>query len=245
MTLNVESRNIPKFISFFGVDGAGKTTQVMMLSKIFDREKVNYKKVWIRSPHGLAFYIWKILIKIGFSRVTYNKFGSILKIPNFKSYSKLSVFWGWFELLNIMPIVFFKAIIPYKIGYSLLAERYTPDSIATISYFLSDDKFINSKVSLILLSLIPKDAMFIYLKCDYQELIRRRKIIVEPKQSSNFHSKIYDLLAYQLKAVVIDTSNLSILDTHKKIIKSVFKNKIIKPINYEIKVPQPDHSLQI
>ncbi|MFX0138802.1 MAG: hypothetical protein ACFFDN_34495, partial [Candidatus Hodarchaeota archaeon] len=145
MVLNID--NVPNLISFFGVDGSGKTTQVILLSKILEREGMKFKQVWIRSPHGFAYYMWKLLVKIGFRRCIKNKYGLKLELPCFKPNSYLSRLWVWFELFNVIPAVFLKALLPAKMGYLLLAERYTPDSIATIAYFVLDSNMLNSKVS--------------------------------------------------------------------------------------------------
>ncbi|MFX0137511.1 MAG: hypothetical protein ACFFDN_27990, partial [Candidatus Hodarchaeota archaeon] len=90
-----------------------------------------------------------------------------------------------------------------------------------------------------------KNSVFIHLKCSYEELSRRRGLIVEPKESSIFQSRIYDKLAEYLEAITIDTSNLKILDTHNIIINYLFKTIKVIPINHEIMVSPPKHSLKV
>lgn len=62
----------PRFISFFGPDGAGKTTHSHLLINQIRSRGVKVRKVWIRSSHTLAFVLSMFFLKIGFYRVSSN-----------------------------------------------------------------------------------------------------------------------------------------------------------------------------
>lgn len=65
----------PRFVHFFGPDGAGKSTQVDLLVGELKSRGVRAKKCWIRSPHTLAFLLSMFLLRIGFYRVSSTSIG--------------------------------------------------------------------------------------------------------------------------------------------------------------------------
>jgi thymidylate kinase len=71
----------PRFIHFFGPDGAGKSTQVNLLLKMLKSKGIRAKISWIRSPHTLAFFASMLLIRIGFYRVSLTSLGKIQDLP--------------------------------------------------------------------------------------------------------------------------------------------------------------------
>ena len=217
-------------IAFFGVDGAGKTTQVRLLSEELKQKSVKHRTAWVRSPHALAFYAWKFLTKTGYKRVLTNKHGYRLELPRINSSRIMKEIWGWFEVFNIVPIVILKVLIPLRLGYVVVAERFTPDSIATISHFIADEEFLNSRAARVLLSLIPNGTLFIHLKCDYETLEKRRGSMTEPRDSSLFQEKIASKLAEILDAISINTSDQSVEETHEKIFQYIRSNNPIDRI---------------
>lgn len=72
---------IPRFISFFGPDGAGKTTHTHLLVNQIRSRGVKVRKIWIRSPHTLAFLLSMFFLKIGFYRVSSNSIEISDEIP--------------------------------------------------------------------------------------------------------------------------------------------------------------------
>jgi len=204
-------------IAFFGADGVGKSTQVQLLIKRLQKLGLKCRKAWIRSPHGFAFYAWKLLTKIGYKRVLTNKFGYKLELPMVNRDPLMKRIWPWFELINIMPIFLAKVKIPSMLGYTIIAERLLVDSIATIAHFIYDTRFPQSTVARILLSLTPQNILFIHLTCDYKTLIDRRKNLVEPYDSSIFQMHIFDELANHLNTLTINTAHISPQQTHEMI----------------------------
>ena len=51
-------------ISIYGLDGAGKTTQVNLLAKELRKLGFKTKIVWIKSSHTLAFLLIKLFEKL-------------------------------------------------------------------------------------------------------------------------------------------------------------------------------------
>jgi len=206
-----------RIIAFFGADGVGKSTQVQLLIKRLQQLGQKCRKAWIRSPHGFAFYAWRLLIRIGYKRVLTNRFGYRLELPIVDRDPLMKRIWPWFELINIIPIFLAKVKIPLMLGYTIIAERLLVDSIATIAHFIYDTRFPQSTVARLLLSLTPQDTLFIHLTCDYKTLMARRRNLVEPYDSSIFQMRIFDELANHLNALTINTAHTTPQQTHEMI----------------------------
>lgn len=157
-----KDKYLPPLITFCGVDGVGKTTQVKLLTEYLTSKGVKVKFVWVRNPHAIAFIVWKIFSKFGFKR------------PPFKRTLDKKI-WIVLEFTSILFKVIIDTYLPLVLGYKLIGERHIVDSIVSIAhYFLGDPSFINSKTARILLSLIPRNSLIIYLDADEKEVTKRR-----------------------------------------------------------------------
>ncbi|MEM2507191.1 MAG: hypothetical protein QXF61_09145, partial [Nitrososphaeria archaeon] len=167
------ANELPVMVHFFGPDGSGKSTHVNILLKVFRKRNVKAKKCWVRSPHTLAFLLWRLFVKIGFCRSVYNPLGTPFKFPAVDRNEMLRLLWGLVEFFGILPMVFKIRIMMFK-GYKLIAERYILDSVVTIAYFINDMSFLKSRLARLLFNFIPKNTVFIFLDSDYQTIFRRR-----------------------------------------------------------------------
>jgi hypothetical protein len=228
---------IPRFIHFFGPDGSGKSTQVKLLVRKLKSRGIRVRKCWVRSPHTLAFILWKFLVKIGFYRSVLNPFGIAVKFPAVNRSRALKLFWSTIEFFSVLPLILRVRILMLR-GYTLVAERYIFDTITTIAYFLDDRTFVRSMVSRMLLRFIPKGTAFIFLDADFETIYRRRAILaqtratsrrrffnygalpaafLEPRHFIDFQRKIYAIFASSYNALIIDTSQNSVEETSKRI----------------------------
>jgi thymidylate kinase len=218
-------------VHFFGPDGAGKTTQVNILVAFLSRRKIPVRKIWVRSPHTMAFLLWRLFAKIGFYRTVVNPFGPPGRLPAVDRNCVLRRFWSAAEFLSVLPLI-------ARVNYlgrknTLVAERYLVDTVTTVAYFLNDLDFINSWTSRLLLRFIPKDTAFVFLDTDYATIYGRRAGLydqeylkknrkeygatptcpVEPRSFIDFQRKAYRTLAKSFDPLTIDTSKHSIEDT--------------------------------
>src|SRR5437016_9013622 len=127
---------VPKLVSFFGPDGAGKSTQVRILVNRLGPAGLRVKKVWIRSPHTLAFIVSRLLFRLGLYRVAVNPFGLGAKQPLVYPQSLSKGIWAFIETISVLPLILLRVYLPLWMGYRLVAERYVVDTIVTISYFI-------------------------------------------------------------------------------------------------------------
>ncbi len=227
-----------RMVHFFGPDGAGKSTQVEILTGILCKRGIRARKYWVRSPHTVAFLLWRLLTKIGFYRVVINPFGPPNKLPAVDRNEVLRWFWSTVELLGVLPLILHAQYLLWK-GYTLIAERYLLDTITTVAYFVNDLNFLKSWTSSILMCFIPQDTVFIFLDADYAAIFHRRAPLfteshlqrqrigygaipncpVEPKSFIEFQRKAYRALAKSFDPLVVDTSNHSIEETSAMVLR--------------------------
>lgn len=219
---------VPRLISFFGPDGAGKSTHVELLVNHFQSNKTKVRKVWIRSPHTLAYLLSRFFVKIGFYRVVSNPFGRRAKIPAVHTSRFFRCFWSMIELVSVLPLILFRVYIPLFLGYTLIAERYLVDTVVTIAYFLSDLGFLQSRTAKLLLCFIPKNTVFIHLDSDYSTIMKRRSRMVEPYDFIKFQRMGYKMIENSVGAMFIDTSNISVEQTSKRIMNWLRTNGVFQ-----------------
>jgi len=209
----------PRLIAFFGPDGAGKSTHVKLLVNHFQSRKNNVRKAWIRAPHTLAYLLSRFLVKIGFCRVILNPFGKKTKLPAVHLNRWIRLFWSALELVSVIPIILFRVYIPLFLGYTVIAERYVVDTIVTVAYYTNDLGFLQSRTARILLSFVPKKTVFIHLDSDNSTIIKRRGHIVDSHDFIKFQRMGYKMMGNSVEAMFIDTSNLSVEQTQKRILR--------------------------
>jgi len=231
-------KSLPRIIHFFGPDGAGKSTQVEILTNILCRRGIRARICWLRSPHTLAFLLWKFLVRIGFYRIVMNPFGPPGKLPAVDRNEVLRRFWSVIELLGVLPMILHSYYSLWR-GRMLIAERYLLDTVTTVAYFLNDLNFLKSWTSRLLLRFIPQDTVFIFLDADYATIFQRRARLskephsqsqrkgygaiprcpVEPRSFIDFQRKAYGALATSFNPLIIETSNNSIEETSIMILR--------------------------
>jgi len=235
------AEGFPRLIAFFGPDGAGKTTQVKLLVDFLASNDFRVKQAWVRSVHLFAFVLWGVFRKLnlvhkrsnlrfrGISKgaISYlreESYGFVSPIsmnpPILKSsFDKL--LWTTVEVMSIVPILLLQVYIPLLRGYYVVAERYVVDSVASIAYFLNDPNFIHSRLARLLLSFIPKGAVFVYVDADYKTILDRRGKESGPYEYTVFHRKLYKELSPLVKAKYVNTCTSDSLSTHQEILELI------------------------
>lgn len=236
----MRQHRVPKLIHFFGPDGAGKSTQVEILMRNILKTNPQVRKCWVRSPHTLAFLLWRLFVKIGFYRGIRNVFGSEIRLPAVNRNGTLRLFWTLLEFISILPLLIRIRFLMWK-GYKFIAERYLLDSIVTVAFFIDDINFLKSRVAKLFFLFIPRDTVFIFLDSDFETVFRRRapifghnqaakgrvygavpKSAVEPREFIDFQRKAYKILAKSFNAFVIDTSISPIEETSKALLEHLW-----------------------
>jgi hypothetical protein len=173
----------------------------------------NARKCWVRSPHTVAFLLWRFFVGIGFYRVVTNQFGFAVRLPAFNRNKYLRSFWATIEFFGVLPNIL-RVYYSLWRGRTLIAERYVLDTITTIAYFLDDIGFLESRTSKLLLRFIPDKTAFIFLDADYETIYQRRApSFVEPRPFIDFQRTAYKIMSKYFYTLVVDTSENSIAQT--------------------------------
>jgi thymidylate kinase len=242
----MEHHGLPKLIHFFGPDGSGKTTQAALLMDFMNKKGIRVCKLWVRSPHTVAYLLWKWLVKIGFYRIIRNEFNTETKIPAVNRNRLLQHWWSIVEFLSVLPHIFRAKILIYR-GYTLIADRYILDTITSIAFFINDTNFLKGPLARLLIRFISKGSVLIFIDADFETILRRRVNVclgyarktqnsninskrqqiygtvyhglVEPREFIDFQRNAYRLLARSLKAHKIYSPHVSVEKTFKSIVE--------------------------
>lgn len=209
-------------VIFFGPDGAGKSTQVALLFHEMIKKGYKTKRISIRANHTLAFMLKKMLIRLGYSRVTSNNRGSAwLAFDTFRSKS-LNRLMEIVEFLSVLPLLITKFEVPKSFGYYIVADRLVIDTIVSISYNCNRIQFMKGFLARFLLRLIPSDAKLVYLDSSYEEISKRRGKITEPIGFISLQRKVYSCFATSRNALIINTEGETIGTTRSRIRNYLF-----------------------
>lgn len=237
-----DKRNVayPKMIAFFGPDGAGKSTQAELLAKHLASQQCKVKRAWIRSVHTFAFILWSIFWKLGLchkrsnipldgirpaiSYLRQTPYGAVSPIsmnPPVLKGAFSRILWSIIDTISVLPILLIQVYTPLVLGYCVIAERYIIDSIASIAYFVNDPQFFKGRFAKLLLKFIPEQTVFVFVDADYDTISLRRRNVAGPAEYTEFHRKMYLELTPIVKAIYVNTSTLSVQETHKRILYSI------------------------
>jgi len=156
-----------------------------------------------------------------------NPYGRETKIPAVHSGRGLRFLWSALELISVMPLILLRVYVPLSMGYTVIAERYVPDTIVGIAYYTNDSKFLTSHAAKFLLHFIPKQTVFIHLDSSYSAILKRRGRHVDSYQYLEFQRKGYKTLGEIVGATLIDTSDMSVGDTSKRIMTHLLESQTL------------------
>ena len=238
-------KEFPRFVAFFGPDGAGKTTQARLLIGDIAAEGYKVRLAWVRSVHTLAFLIWNIFRKLGLcyqqsnipmqglsrpaiSYLREEAYGAVSPIsmtPPVLNGRVSRVIWSLIEVISVIPVLLTQVYMPLLRGYYVVAERYIVDSVVTISYFLGDPDFTKSRLSKLLFTFVPKGTVFVYVDASYDAIVARRGSVAGPYEYTQFHRRHYEELASVVHAIYLNTSHQATEETHQKLLNLILNKQ--------------------
>lgn len=199
---------------FCGPDGAGKSTHVQLLIEYFKSRGYRTRRSWIRALHSLAFVASEFLIARGYFRILSNPAGGSHKVIDLSLIPNLRRVWPMIEFVSMIPLIIVRVVIPNLLGKLVVSERFTMDSIISISYLINDRNFENSRLARIMLALVPKDSCLIYLDSDYDTILQRRKKDSEPEDFIQIQREMCSRFSKKFRFLKVNTSLHSIEETH-------------------------------
>jgi len=217
----IDTRVRPPFVVLFGPDGAGKTTQTRLLVSHLRSKGFRVRKIWIRNFHfPLAYVISRLLVSLGYYEVEPNPLRAKSTLNDtwgrafsVKALPRMKPVWGFIEFVSVIPHILAGVVLPRALGYAVVAERYTIDTVVTVAEVLQDASYLNKMTARALVRMIPKDCILVYLRADYSEILKRRKDDAHGRRFIEFQLTAYDALCQKLNTCVIPTTNFTITET--------------------------------
>ena len=173
-------------LAFSGPDGTGKTSCANILSRTLSSRNYSVFRTWVKTTHGIAFLIVKLLEKVNSKHVIRSSSGTFVT----NTLAKNTNMWLWIELSGIlMKMLIMKInLILRKLVTGkptiAIADRFLLDTIVHMSIskiFLNWEDplphriliLLNHPVFKILRSILLKFSFTIYLDGEVTELIKR------------------------------------------------------------------------
>jgi thymidylate kinase len=190
-------------IILFGPDGSGKTTIAIEIIKKF--KQLNYQPIRIKmKSHHLLMYIYlKLLQKMNKIPTTHS--------PHLIDYSLRAIFrdsymYVFLETFNILVWYFIFVLPRLKIGETIVADRFAPDSVVSLH---SVSNRVDNVLERILLRLC-KDSIAVYMYAHHWTLLQRKRDENLSEAYLRYIARLYNKVARQVASIA---RNLVIIDT--------------------------------
>jgi thymidylate kinase len=217
---------VPRLILLTGIDGSGKTTVAYLVIRYLESNGVRTRYAWVKSFHSLSYIVSNMLRNTRLWCTVINPTG--MQVRQFDpTYSKpFQKLWYLLELISVLPWIIVRIYLPLLARITVVADRYVPDTIVTISVRMKQPDFHRSFIGRLLSSLIPKGTVMVHLDASIDTVINRKPDIEYTRSQIVSQIKMYKLLAKKLSAFTVDTSKLDAKQTLEKVIKILEKNEV-------------------
>jgi len=218
-------------LTFIGPVGVGKTTQIRLTKDYLKLKNTRVIETYIKSNHALTYILGRFLKAVGAKEeVRYEGFTRIY--PRREIVRKLFPLWCFFDTLSISTKFLFTVLMPFRLGFTPLIEEGPIMTLHT--YILAFPHFFGTKPTILLTLpsvlgwIASRDNFTFILDAADDELNRRRG-------NRNYRpNELPEYIDMQRKwfrnfsvgnTIFIDTSGLSALEVHRKIVASLEKGQ--------------------
>ena len=114
-------------ICFSGTDGAGKSTQIDLLSQLFQRNGRRYKVIWARGGYTPLFSFLKRTLQIIFGKKVPKSGPSEVRDKIFKN-AIVAKIWLWIAIADLFLFYGVYARVLALLGFVIICDRYVEDT---------------------------------------------------------------------------------------------------------------------
>jgi len=206
-------------ICISGVDGAGKSTQLVLLDRYLRFKGLKTYQLWLRwfSIFTYFLYFYARLVK------------RTVVVETRSRPVHLHVFWYDKVLQKLYPRVLLldlllwflvkKFVVRIKRTNVMLIDRSFLDAVADLLWEVRDVGFLRSIIGKVIWRLIGSIKALILI-VEPKEAVKRKGDIVSLREVA-FKRRYFEVLAKHLDIPVIDTTNKRVLDTFRELVKLI------------------------
>lgn len=219
------------FITFSGIDGAGKSSLINYVNELFNKQEFpTPKTIWTRIDSNELFItntLYKLFRPFIIRNVKLNEVPITQKKGIIKKNALIKLAWVY---LNTIELIFhsnFRIRLPLIFQYSIIGDRYYHDAIVDIVTQLPDNDINGRIVRWLLQTFLPKPDLLFYLDVDPQIAFARKahdknKVTLEMLKKRSF---LYEKLFAETSS-----NRIILLKTEKSIhlSKQIIKNEVLK-----------------
>jgi thymidylate kinase len=191
-----------RLISFSGIDGSGKTTQVKLLENRLKQNGVASAKIWSRWRPLLSVPLLLFLRRTGQVRVHKADFLSVVEFQDSKTEAIASLWCFATQLENFLKTSL-KILVPLTLGRTVICDRYTLDMLVDGTSDLHDLPMRRMRLGFKLLRLLPRPDQAFLIDIDAETAFARKPDL--PSVSHNVERiRLYLSLCEQAGVKVMD-----------------------------------------
>lgn len=166
-------------ISFSGIDSCGKSTQIRLIEKYFDKKNIRYKNIWSRGGYTNWFeFIKRVARKLSFNKLPPS--GVNEKRTKMFENSRFQKVWLCIALLDLIRLYTITFRLNCLLGNNIIYDRYLWDTYIDFKIAFSDINLEKHILWKTLCKLAAKPDVSIIITISPEESWKRSVLKEEP-----------------------------------------------------------------